>query len=63
MGHIKGRLGRHGAIGLQGAGTHIAGHVGRRIADIDLPAGDVEGASIERNRLGQARDGVLAGGV
>ena len=38
-------------------------HVGRGVADIDLAAGDVESAPVERERLGQAGDGVLGRGI
>ena len=37
--------------------------VGRGVADVDLAAGDVVLAAVERGRLGQAGDGVLGRGV
>ena len=39
------------------------GHFGRRVADVDLPAGDAEAAAVEREELGQAGQRVLGGGV
>ena len=38
-------------------------HLGRGVADVDLAAGDVVLAAVERGRLGQAGDRVLGGGV
>ena len=61
--HVEGRLRQHRAVGLQRPGRHVRGHVGGGVADVDLPAGDVEGPAVERNRLGQPGDGVLGGGV
>ena len=49
-------------IGLQGAGGGAAGH-DAGVADIDLAAGDVPGAAIERNGPGEPGDGVLGGRV
>ena len=42
---------------------HPGGHLGRGVADVDLTAGDVVGAAVERGGLGQAGDRVLGRGV
>ncbi|MEI9987453.1 MAG: hypothetical protein WDN69_32535 [Aliidongia sp.] len=52
-------FGRDGAVGLHHAIGHPFGHRRHGIADIDLAAGDVEGAAVKRGRFGQASDGVL----
>lgn len=56
-------LDRHLPVSLKGALGHARRVVGERIADIDLPTGDIVLASIERGGLGEPRDGVLRGGV
>ena len=33
---VEGRLGAHRAVGLAGAGGDARGHVGGRVADVDL---------------------------
>ena len=53
------RFGGDRAVGLRHADGHRRGHLGQRVADVDLAAGDVEGPAVERQRLGQAGDGVL----
>ena len=68
-GHVGDRvadeLGIHHGFGLdrtvrlRDARLHAPAHGGVRIADVDLPAGDVVGASVERGRLREARHGVL----
>ena len=37
---VEGGLGRHAAVGLEHAVAHGLGHVGGRVADVDLAAGD-----------------------
>ena len=54
------RLGGDPAVGLQGAPNHLPGHLGPGVADVDLAAGDVVRPAVERGRLGQAGDRVLA---
>ena len=46
-------------VRLRRARRDPLGHLGVRVADVDLAAGDVVGAAVERDRLGQAGDGVL----
>jgi Sulfate permease family len=63
VGHVHARLGADAAVGLEGAGRHALGHLGGGVADVDLAAGDVVGAPVQRRRSGQPGDGVLGGGV
>ena len=51
------------AVRLRHALRHPLGHLGERVADVDLAAGDVVLAAVERGRLGEAGDRVLGGGV
>jgi hypothetical protein len=51
--HVHRRLDRERAVGLRHALLHPLGHLGGGVADVDLAAGDVEGAAVERGRLGQ----------
>src|SRR3954453_15946679 len=44
-------LDRDAAVRLEDAGPLRAGHVGRGVADVDLAAGDVVGAPVQRPRL------------
>src|SRR5439155_785874 len=61
--HVHARLDAHLAIRLHHAFRHALGHLGGRVADVDLAAGDVERASVERDGLGDAAHGVLGRGV
>ena len=56
---VRGRV----AVGLQGSDGDAGAHLGGGVADVDLAAGDVVGAAVERDALGEAGDGVLGGGV
>ena len=50
--HIHSRLsGTDIAIGLQGAYAQTRAHVGGGVANVDLAAGDVVGAAVERDAL------------
>ena len=60
---VHARLDHGRAVGLQHALGHALGHRRHGIADVDLAAGDVVGAAVERGRLGEAGDGVLGRGV
>ena len=53
------RLGLQRPVGLRHAAGHPLGHLGGGVADVDLPAGDVELAPFQRQRLGDPRDRVL----
>ena len=53
------RLGHERPVGLRHAARHPLGHLGGRVADVDLPAGDVELAPLQRQRLGDPGDRVL----
>ena len=55
--------GRTLAVRLQLTRARDAGHIGQGIADVDLAAGDVVLAAVQRRGLGQAADGVLGGGI
>ena len=48
---------------LQHSGAHAVGHGGGGVADIDLAAGDIEGAAVEGDGFGESGDGVFGGGV
>ncbi len=63
MGHVHHRLQFGGAVGLQGTGRVRAAHRRHRIADVDLAAGNVERASVERDLPGKAGDAVFGGGI
>ena len=60
---VDARFDGDAAVGLRRALLHRLGHFGLGVADVDLAAGDVEGAAVERDRFGQARDRVLGRGV
>ena len=60
---VEGRLRPDRAIGLPGAGGDARGHLGRRVADVDLPHGDPVRAAVEGHGPGQPGDRVLGGGV
>ena len=51
------------AVGLRHARGHPLGHLGGGVADVDLAAGDVVLAAVERGRAGEAGDRVLGRGV
>lgn len=57
--NIHDGLWAHGAISLKNTARLVVRHGALCIANIQLCACDVVGSSIERRRLGQARDGVL----
>ncbi len=61
--HIHGRLFDDRAIGLRHAALHALGHLGQCVADVDLAAGDVVFAAVERGRFREAGDRVLGRGV
>ena len=61
--HVEHRLGRDLAVGLHHAGLHAPAHGRVGVADVELAAGDVVLAPVERRALGEPGDGVLRGGV
>lgn len=61
--HIHRRLLDDRAVGLRHAALHPLGHLGQGVADVDLAAGDVIFAAVERGRFSQPGDRVLARGV
>ena len=61
--HVHPGLGQQVAGGLQDTLLHALGHLRGRVADVDLPAGDVVLPSIEGSRTRQAGYGVLGGRV
>ena len=73
VGHIENRFGDvadiharfhfHRTVSLGHALRHARGHLRGGVADIDLAAGDIEGASVERDALRETCDGVFGGGV
>ena len=63
LARVDRRLDGDPAVGLRNAQRHLARHIGERIADVDLAAGDVVLSRIERDRFGEAGDGVFGGGI
>lgn len=61
--HFHQWLDRHRPMGLHDALCHALGHVGSRIADIDLADGDVVRAPIEGSGFGQSRHCMFGGGI
>src|SRR4029079_18818217 len=61
--YIEHRLGRNRAVGLHHAGLHAAAHGGVGVADVELAAGDVVLAPVERGTLCQGGDGVVGRGI
>ena len=61
--HVHQRFDRDLAVRLQHALRHPLGHFGERVADVDLAAGDVVLAAVERGGLGEAGDRVFGGGL
>jgi hypothetical protein len=63
MPHLHQRFGAHRSVRLKRAPGQSRAQLRGSVADVDLSAGDVEPAALERDRLGQAGDGVLGGGL
>ena len=59
MANVHARFRHFRAIRLNDARGHPLSHLRCRVADIDLTAGDVILAAIERDALGQPRQGVF----
>ena len=57
--HVHSRLGLLRAVSLPNTFSHALGHLGRRVADIDLATSDIPGPAIQRDALGKTRYGVL----
>ena len=54
---------RNPAVGLRHALGKLRRHIGQRIADVDLPAGDIERAPIQAQRAGQPGHRMFRHGV
>ena len=63
MGHVHEGLGPARAIGLKGASAKPGCHLRCGVANVNLRAGNREGPTIELELPGEARDGMLGGGV
>ena len=57
--HIEPRLRNYIAVGLQGSHGKAGAHLCCSVADVDLAAGYVVRAAIERDAPREARDGML----
>src|SRR2546423_892478 len=63
MANVYARLRHDSAVSLWNSGLHALAHFGGGIAYIDLSAGDVVFAAVQRDRFGESGDRVFGGRI